>query len=54
MASGDLAASTPVYCDSETSIDTAVTALNLAAVTDRLCIIPWRDGCLVFKVERTA
>lgn len=54
MASGDLNCSTPVYCDTEAAIDTAVTALTLAAATDNVFVIPWKNGCLVFKVERTA
>ena len=54
MASGDLTASTPVYCSSEAAIKTAVDALNLAAATDFLVVIPWKNGSLVFKTERAA
>tara|TARA_Y100000310_G_C20553744_1_gene749466 strand:- start:333 stop:497 length:165 start_codon:yes stop_codon:yes gene_type:complete len=54
MASGDLTASTPVFSATETALDTAVSALNLAAVTDHLVVIPWNNGALSFKVEREA
>ena len=54
MVSGDLTASTPVYCDTEATIKTAVDALNLTAVTDHIIVIPWKNGSLVFKVERAA
>lgn len=54
MAAGDMSASTPVYCETEAEIDTAVTALNLAATTDNVWIIPWKNGALVFKTERAA
>lgn len=54
MAAGDLTASTPTYCSTETAIKTAVDALNLAAATDFIMVVPWRDGALVFKVERAA
>lgn len=57
MASGDLTASAPVACSSSAAIKTAVDALNLAAATDVVMIvpIPGRDqNWLVFKVERAA
>lgn len=52
MAAGDLTASTPVYADTESGIKTAVDALNLAATTDFLVVIPWKNGALIFKAER--
>ena len=54
MAAGDLTASTPVYSETEAAIDTAITALNLAVATDFIIVIPWKNGCLTFKVERAA
>ena len=54
MAAGDLTASTPVYADTEATIDTAITALNLALATDSIFVIPWKNGALIFKVERAA
>ena len=54
MAAGDLTCSTPVYCNTEAEIDTAVTALTLAAATDFIKIIPWKNGALVFSVQRAA
>lgn len=54
MATGDLNCSTPVYCDTEAAIDTAVTALTLAAATDHIFVIPWKNGALVFTVQRSA
>jgi len=57
MASGDLTASTPVVCTTGTEVKTAVDALNLAATTDKLVVVPYPDVSgkwLVFKVERAA
>jgi len=54
MASGDIAGSTPTFCKTEAEIETAIDGLNLAAVTDSIFVVPWNNGCLVFKAERTA
>lgn len=54
MASTDLTASTPTFCETEAEIKTAIDALQLAATTDFIKIVPWRTGALVFKVEREA
>lgn len=54
MVSGDLTATTPVYSETEAALDTAITALNLAATTDFLVVIPWKNGALSFAVERAA
>jgi len=57
MASGDLTASTPVLCQGEAAVKTAIDALNLAAATDFIMVIPvsGRANCyVVFKVEREA
>lgn len=57
MASGDIAASTPTECLTPAAVETALDALNLAATTDSVHIIPipGRDiGWYVFKTERTA
>ena len=57
MASGDLTASTPQTANSLTLINTRIDALNLAAATDTIHVvpIPGRDvGWVVFKVEREA
>jgi len=54
MAAGDITLSTPVYAETEAAIKTAADALNLAATTDFLFIIPWKNGALVFKGERAA
>lgn len=58
MATGDLTASTPVYIDAgdDGAIETAINALNLAATTDDLFVIPVANGSQVciFKVEREA
>ena len=54
MGSGDLTASTPTVCTLAT-IKTAIDALNLAATTDKLFVVPCNLGSwLVFKVERAA
>lgn len=52
MAVGDLLASTPVFCATETAVKAAVDALNLTETTDNLHVVAWRTGVLVFKVER--
>ena len=56
MVAGDLTASTPVLVTTPTEIKAAVDALNLAAVTDKVAIIPMSNGTqfYVFKVERAA
>ena len=57
MAPGDLTASTPTEVTSSAAIKTAVDALNLAATTDKVAIVPvaGRDNSyLVFKIERAA
>jgi len=55
MGSGDLTASTAVICSSVAAIKTAIDALNLAAVTDRVFILQINLGAwAVFKVERAA
>lgn len=54
MAAGDLTASTPTFCSTETAVKTAIDALNLAATTDFLMVVPANSGWLVFKVERAA
>lgn len=57
MAAGDLTASTPVLCEGATAVKTAIDALNLAATTDFLFVIPVenrQDVYMVFKVEREA
>lgn len=57
MASGDLTASTPTVCKTAAELKTAVDALNLAATTDKLIIVPLGDisgSVHVFKVERAA
>ena len=54
MAAGDLTASTPTYCATETAIKTAIDALNLGATSDFIMVTPWKNGCLVYKVERAA
>lgn len=54
MAAGDLTASTPVFAKTETAIKTAIDALNLSAATDFIQVTPFRDGVLVYKVERAA
>jgi len=57
MASGDLTASTPTVCRGATEIKAAIDALNLAAVTDKLVVVPvpnlW-ETFYIFKVERAA
>lgn len=54
MAAGDLTASTPTFCATETAIKTAIDALNLTATTDFIMVTPFRTGVLVYKVERAA
>lgn len=57
MASGDLTASSPTYCEGAAAVKTAVDALNLAATTDLLFVVPVEgkdDVYIVFKVERAA
>ena len=53
MVAGDLTAGTMTYCKTQTELAAAINAINLAAATDFLCILPvGLDGWLVFKVER--
>ena len=54
MAAGDLTCSTPVYADTEATIDAAVTALTLPLATDNIFVIPWKNGALIFTVARAA
>lgn len=57
MAAGDLTASASVTVTGAANIKAAVDALNLAATTDFIMVIPipGRDQCFsVFKVERAA
>lgn len=57
MAVGDLTASTPVYCEGSAAVKIAIDALNLAATTDFLFVVPVEgknNVWLVFKVERAA
>lgn len=57
MAAGDLTASTPVYCEGGAAVKTAIDALNLAATTDFLFVVPVEgrnDTYIVFKVQRAA
>lgn len=57
MAVGDLTASTPVLCTSVGAIKVAIDALNLAATTDTVMVIPIPNvsgNFLVFKVLRAA
>jgi hypothetical protein len=53
MVAGDLTAGTMTYCKTQTELAAAINAINLAAATDFLCILPvGLDGWLVFKVQR--
>jgi hypothetical protein len=58
MAVGDLTASAPALVDASdpAALKVAIDALNLAAVTDTLWIVPTGHGkqVAVFKVERAA
>ena len=57
MAAGDITSSAPTECIGMAAVEVAVEALNLAAATDFIHIIPinGRDGCyFVFKSERAA
>lgn len=58
MAAGDLTASTPTFVDAgnATTIKSTIDALNLAATTDVLHVVPVANGSQVaiFKVERAA
>jgi len=57
MASGDLTASTPATVTTSYDVKTAVDALNLAATTDKIMVVPIpgrNSSWLVFKVEREA
>ena len=55
MASGDLTASTPTIAETGAEIKTQIDALNLAAVTDIVMVVPFPDVSgkfFIFKVER--
>lgn len=55
MAPGDLTASTPTIATTPAEIKTQIDNLNLAAVTDKIAVVPFGDVSgkfLVFKVER--
>lgn len=54
MGAGDLTSSTPLFCETEAAIKTAIDALNITTATDFIKIIPCNNGWLVFKVERAA
>ena len=54
MAVGDLTSGTPLYCRTEAAIKTAIDALNLAATTDFIMVVPSKDGWLIWKVERAS
>lgn len=57
MASGDLTASTPTFCEGATAVKTHIDTLNLSATTDFIMVVPvaGKDNVwLVFKVEREA
>lgn len=55
MAPGDLTASTPTTASTAAEIKTQIDALNLAAVTDKVAVVPLNNGQFyVFKVERAA
>lgn len=54
MAAGDITASTPVFSQTEAALKTALDALNLAATTDHLFVLPFNGGFLSFKAERAA
>ena len=53
MVAGDLTASTPSLATTPTEIKSAIDALNLAATTDKIAVVPKTDGQFyIFKVER--
>lgn len=57
MAAGDLTASTPTLCVGLAAIKAAIDALNLAAATDFLVVLPTptlENAFIVFKVQRAA
>ena len=57
MAAGDITSSVPVECNGIAAVEVAVEALNLAATTDFIHIVPisGRDNqYFVFKSERAA
>lgn len=51
---GELTCSQPTYCDTEAEISAAVVAITLAAATDTVEVIPWKNGCLIFSITRAA
>ena len=55
MASGDLTASTPTVAETAAEIKTQIDLLNLAAVTDKVAVVPLNNGQFyIFKVTREA
>ena len=62
MASGDISASTPTVCATVAEVEAALDALNLAAVTDNVHVVPISNpnssglagNWIVFKTEREA
>ena len=55
MGTGDLTASTLTVAKDAAEIKTQIDALNLAAVTDKIAIVPLNNGQFyIFKVERAA
>lgn len=48
MATGDVTLSGSTYCETEAEIKAAAEAISLIVPgTDRINIIPWKNGCLV-------
>lgn len=55
MSAGDLTAGAGCICENVAAIKTTIDALNLAAVTDFIKIVPTgTGGWIIFKVEREA
>ena len=57
MGSGDLTGSLPTIAKTAVEIKAAIDLLNLAAVTDKIAVLPKSDVSgefFVFKVEREA
>tara|TARA_Y100000310_G_C20457366_1_gene703696 strand:+ start:558 stop:737 length:180 start_codon:yes stop_codon:yes gene_type:complete len=57
MAEGDLTASTATECTGIAAVKTAIDALNLAAATDFIAVLPIGNSgntWAVFKIEREA
>ena len=51
---GEITLSTPVYAGTEAAIKTAADNLTLAAATDQVIIIPWKNGALIMSATRAA